>query len=137
MRFATSAEATWPGNFRDLNAAVTRMATLAAGGRITVAIVEEELERLRGKWQRGDDDGSESILERHLSREQREKIDPFDRGQLAEVLQTCEAGRGRFGSGAGVVCGFANEKGWSNDADRLRKYLARFGLEWKNLRVGE
>ena len=30
---ATSTEAAWSGNFRDLNAAVTRMATLAGGGR--------------------------------------------------------------------------------------------------------
>jgi transcriptional regulatory protein RtcR len=33
-------------NFRDLNAAVVRMATLAQGGRISVKIVEEEIERL-------------------------------------------------------------------------------------------
>src|SRR5262249_6687802 len=33
LDFAT--EWSWPGNFRDFNAAVTRMATLGAGGRIT------------------------------------------------------------------------------------------------------
>jgi transcriptional regulatory protein RtcR len=26
-----------------------------------------------------------------------------------------------------------NEKKTANDADRLRKYLARFGLEWRDL----
>ena len=41
LRFARGWE--WPGNFRDFNAAVTRMATLAHGGRITEAEVEEEL----------------------------------------------------------------------------------------------
>jgi hypothetical protein len=32
-------------NFRDLNAAVVRMATLAQGGRISVEIVEEEIDQ--------------------------------------------------------------------------------------------
>ena len=31
LRFAASGEAVWKANFRDLNAAVTRMATLAPG----------------------------------------------------------------------------------------------------------
>lgn len=35
LAFATSSEAIWPGNFRDLNASVTRMTTLAPGGRVT------------------------------------------------------------------------------------------------------
>ncbi|HTN88388.1 MAG TPA: hypothetical protein VL242_32130, partial [Sorangium sp.] len=53
LRFATSREAVWPGNFRDFNAAVTRMATLAPGGRIGVEIVDEEIERLSEAWRRG------------------------------------------------------------------------------------
>ena len=47
LDFATGADAAWSGNFRDLNAAVTRMATFAAGGRITVEIVEAEIARLQ------------------------------------------------------------------------------------------
>ena len=43
LAFATSGAARWSGNFRDLNAAVTRMATLAPGGRITVEQVEAEV----------------------------------------------------------------------------------------------
>ena len=50
LKFATAADANWAGNFRDLNAAVTRMATLAAGGRVTVEIVEGEIDRLRSSW---------------------------------------------------------------------------------------
>lgn len=52
MRFAQSSEAAWLGNFRDLTASVTRMATLAEGGRITTGLVEAELQRLRWMWQR-------------------------------------------------------------------------------------
>ena len=39
LAFATSAEAIWPGNFRDFNGALLRMATLAPGGRITSDVV--------------------------------------------------------------------------------------------------
>ncbi len=43
LSFATSPRARWLGNFRDLNAAITRMATLATSGRITENLVEEEI----------------------------------------------------------------------------------------------
>src|SRR6185436_13260223 len=39
LSFATSSPARWPGNFRDFNGAILRMATLADGGRITTEIV--------------------------------------------------------------------------------------------------
>lgn len=35
VAFATSSRAAWTGNFRELSASVTRMATLADAGRIT------------------------------------------------------------------------------------------------------
>ena len=37
LRFAAAPDASWSGNFRDLAASVTRMATFAPGGRIDVA----------------------------------------------------------------------------------------------------
>ncbi|MDD5273701.1 MAG: RNA repair transcriptional activator RtcR, partial [Methylovulum sp.] len=39
LQFAKSPEATWNSNFRDLNASIIRMATLADGGRITLEVV--------------------------------------------------------------------------------------------------
>ena len=54
LAFATSPEAAWRGNFRDLNAAVTRMATLAPGGRIDDDVVSEEIARLRDTWSHAD-----------------------------------------------------------------------------------
>ena len=50
LSFAIAPSAKWSGNFRDLNAAVVRMATLAAGRRIDDAGVDEEIERLRRQW---------------------------------------------------------------------------------------
>ena len=53
LKFAESRDTEWRGNFRDLNAAVTRMATLAPRGRIRVEEVALEEQRLRDHWQRG------------------------------------------------------------------------------------
>ena len=53
LKFAKSAEAKWTGNFRDLSASVTRLATLADGGRIPVELVDAEIQRLHWLWQRG------------------------------------------------------------------------------------
>ena len=134
LKFATGPEATWPGNFRDLNAAITRMATLAGGGRITVDLVSEEIERLRGQWLSSDGDPRcEPVLERHLTREQLESIDPFDRIQLAEVIRACEASRSLSEAGRLLFSVSRQRKGSANDADRLRKYLARHGLDWRTI----
>ena len=55
-------EAQWTGNFRDLAGAVARMATLAPGGRITPAVVDDEIERLRMVWRGPAEGASDSAL---------------------------------------------------------------------------
>jgi transcriptional regulatory protein RtcR len=138
LKFAVSADARWQGNFRDLNGAITRMATLAPGGRISTQVVEEEVERLSSTWSgwksAGSDDGGQS-LEELLGAEMLEEIDLFDRLQLAAVIKVCrecrtlsEAGRTLFGSSR-------ERKKTANDADRLRKYLSRFSLSWDQLKI--
>ena len=88
------AEAVWSANFRDLGAAVTRMATLAPGGRINEAIVAEEIERLRRAWMRTPLDPDADLLQNFIGAEKLQNIDLFDRAQLAAVLRVCrEAGR--------------------------------------------
>jgi len=138
LKFAVSPGARWQGNFRDLNGAITRMATLAPGGRISNQVVEEEIERLSSAWSAskstGLDDGDKP-LEEMLDAERLEEIDLFDRMQLVAVIKVChecrtlsEAGRTLFGSSR-------ERKKAPNDADRLRKYLARFGLSWDRLKI--
>ncbi|XXF80364.1 RNA repair transcriptional activator RtcR [Myxococcaceae bacterium GXIMD 01537] len=133
LRFATSAEARWSGNFRDLNAAVLRMATLASGGRITRDGVEEEQERLRAQWTRGDSPAQVSagnVLEEVLGAERASELDRFDRVQLADVLTVCRQARSLSDAGRVLFAQSRAKKQSVNDADRLRKYLARFGLSW-------
>ena len=133
LAFATSAEATWPGNFRDFNAAITRMATLSAGGRITVGIVDEEIGRLKAQWHPVAPDDGEAIVGELVGRDALEKIDPFDRVQLAEVIRICRASRSLSDAGRQLFAASRTQKATPNDADRLRKYLARFGLDWRTV----
>ena len=134
LRFASSPEAVWSGNFRDLNAAVTRMATLAAGGRITVEIVEDEVQRLRDLWGPAPDESSPtSDLTGLIDRTTLEAIDPFDRVQLAEVVRVCRQSRSLSEAGRTLFSASRLQKQKPNDADRLRKYLSRFKLDWNSV----
>jgi len=131
LAFAMAPGAAWAGNFRDLAASVTRMATLSPGGRIDRDCVDAEIERLRRLWsgQTGEADG----LERLLGEERLAAIDPFDRVQLAEVVRVCCVSRSLSEAGRALFAASRQLRASTNDADRLRKYLARFELSWAEL----
>jgi transcriptional regulatory protein RtcR len=130
LAFATSPEARWPGNFRDFGGAISRMATLATGGRIDSATAREEIERLRAAWTVPGGSSDDALLERHLGRKAVAETDLFDRVQLAAVLRVCAESKGLSDAGRKLFAASRARKSSTNDADRLRKYLARFGLEW-------
>ncbi|MBT2117757.1 RNA repair transcriptional activator RtcR [Dyella sp. LX-66] len=127
LRFAQSAEATWHGNFRDLGASLTRMATLAPAGRITVDVVDEELQRLRRLWRR---DEQPDLLREWLGAEL-DALDLFDQLQLREVVRLCRRCRSLSEAGRQLFAASRSKRTSTNDADRLRKYLGRFGLSWE------
>ncbi len=133
MAFATAPEASWPGNFRDFSAAVTRMATLATLGRIGLEQVDDEILRLRCQWQQQPGDIGVS-LQLLLGVERFAELDRFDRAQLADVVVVCRASPSLSAAGRVLFAVSRKKKKSSNDADRLRKYLARFGLDWAALR---
>ena len=132
LAFATSPEARWPGNFRDLAASVTRMATLSPKGRIDVECVEAEIKRLRRLWNSQSDDGL-GILVDVMGEEAVAAIDPFDRVQLAETIRVCRASRSLSEAGRALFSASRARRASTNDADRLRKYLARFDIDWSAL----
>ncbi|KAF0812217.1 Transcriptional regulatory protein GlrR [Andreprevotia sp. IGB-42] len=130
LKFATAPGALWAGNFRELSASVTRMATLADGGRISVECVQEEIGRLQQAWRNTVSSPLDELLGDSAA-----TLDLFDRLQLENVIAVCgqssslsDAGRRLFGISR-------QEKAKANDADRLRKYLARFELDWQQIRV--
>ncbi|HZX32931.1 MAG TPA: RNA repair transcriptional activator RtcR [Rhodocyclaceae bacterium] len=126
LAFAGSPEARWAGNFRELTASVTRMATLAEAGRITEDNVREEIERLRATWT----DGQPADLVAEVLGGQADELDLFDRCQLATVIAACRTGGSLSAAGRQLFAVSRLEKKQPNDADRLRKYLARFGLDF-------
>ena len=129
--FALSGSARWTGNFRDLNAAVVRMATLAQGGRISVEIVKEETERLLASWEKLQAEDPQGMLVQLLDQSARDDI--FDRIQLEHVIRICRESRSMSEAGRRLFGASRSRKTSTNDADRLRKYLSRFGLEWTQI----
>lgn len=135
LRFATSPTTAWRANFRDFGAAITRMGTLAGGGRITSTLVDEETQRLETHWRRlgGEAQVSASLVDQILSEGDASELDLFDRVQLEEVLRICLSSRNQSEAGRVLFAASRARKKSSNDATRLAKYLAKFGLKWSEL----
>lgn len=136
LKWAESSAATWNGNFRDLSASVTRMATLGESGRIGADEVADEIERLETQW-----NGRASLhrshndtIDRFLDVTARQKMDLFDRVQLSAVLNCCERHPTMAAAGRELFAVSLAERASSNDSDRLRKYLQKHGLSWAHIK---
>ncbi len=130
LDFACSKEARWRGNFRELASSITRMATLAEGGRITVDTVADEIERLRTTWHApATRDPVDALLGIAAA-----DIDLFDRCQLGTVIEVCRDSKNLSEAGRRLYASSRKLKNRPNDADRLRKYLMRFGLDWERVK---
>jgi len=128
LRFAETAP--WHANFRDFNAALRRMATLSDGGRIDDAAVAAEIARLTAAARTGAaDDGLAALLGARA-----DELDRFDRVQLADVIAACAAAPSLSAAGRALFARSLAHRSSRNDADRLRKYLARFGLDFEAIR---
>jgi transcriptional regulatory protein RtcR len=134
LEFARSPGAAWSANFRDLNACIIRMATLSPGARITRDALDAEIGRLRGAWSRGEPADPHRALSSRVGSERWERMDLFDRAQLAFVVQVCRESDTLSEAGRKLFAATREHRKVRNDADRLRKYLARFGLDWQACR---
>ncbi|KQM75221.1 RNA repair transcriptional activator RtcR [Xylophilus sp. Leaf220] len=134
LQFAKSSDALWSGNFRDLMASVTRMATLADGGRISTSLVDAEIQRLRWLWQpAGESAQSDVRLDDLLPDGAEGELDLFDRLQLEAVVRVCRQAHSLSDGGRRLFDRSRTQRTVVNDADRLRKYLSKFGLTWEKL----
>ncbi len=134
LAFAVGPLGRWPANFRDLSASITRMATLARGGRIGMELVSEELERLRRSWRIAAGAGlAEDESARALGHEAAEALDRFDRVQLNDVLRVCAKSASVAAAGRELFAASIARRTSRNDSARLTKYLARFGLRFEDL----
>jgi transcriptional regulatory protein RtcR len=112
---------------------ITRLATLANGGRITVDDVAGELKRLQWAWadaapvQQGEVDLTLLLGDK--------AIDPFDAYQLQAVVRVCRQSLSLSDAGRTLFAVSRAQRAVVNDADRLKKYLAKFGLTWDSLKA--
>ncbi|WP_183480675.1 RNA repair transcriptional activator RtcR family protein [Komagataeibacter kakiaceti] len=134
LRFARDPVMPWAGNYRDLSASVRRLCTLAERGRITLPMVEAEILILSHQWAAVRQDGDLALLAGVLP--DPAGVDEFDRAQLAAVVRACRAASSLSAAGRRLFAISRQGKTSQNDADRLRKYLARFGLNWEMVAGG-
>ena len=131
LDFAKDPSSVWRGNFRDLTASATRLVTLSERNRITKSIVEDEIRTLKSQWQGSSRDADEYLVSQFI--EDATSIDRFDLVQLAEVIRTCQSSSSMSEAGRKLFSASRVQKKSSNDADRIKKYLDRFGLRFKEL----
>jgi transcriptional regulatory protein RtcR len=73
------------------------------------------------------------LVARFLPADRIAQLDRFDRTQLADALAACLDARSLSEAGRMLFSASRARRTTANDADRLRKYLARFGLAWQDL----
>ena len=115
---------------------MTRLATLADGGRISAALVEAEIQRLRWLWQRAAPATREQpsgALAGLVDSGTLQTLDLFDRMQLEAVIGICRSARTLSDAGRQLFDQSRTQRNVVNDADRLRKYLQKFGLSWSRI----
>ncbi|MBE7211204.1 MAG: sigma 54-interacting transcriptional regulator [Gluconacetobacter diazotrophicus] len=131
LRFARHPASPWPNNLRDLSVSASRLCATAGRGRITRRMVEEEIALLSAQWAdaAADDDAAllADLVPSPLA------IDEFDRVQLAAVVRACRESASLSAAGRRLFAASRETRGTRNDADRLRKYLARFDLDWHSV----
>lgn len=113
-----------------------RMATLAEGGRIAADQVTNEIQRLEKSWHTQPEIETD-ILESLLTVEQLAGLDLFDRLQLQAVITVCRECSSLSDAGRKLFAVSRNQRSAANDADRLRKYLAKFGLSWAVIKMAK
>ncbi|WP_431688167.1 RNA repair transcriptional activator RtcR [Hahella sp. NBU794] len=138
LKFACSPSALWKGNFRDLNASVTRMATLAEAGEIDVALVEAEMERLGYLWgmelRSATQQAESGLLENLLSPEQMEEMDHLDQVQLEAVVRACRDSSSAAEAGRRLFAASRLKKRRLNDSQRVAAILDKYGLHFDQIK---
>jgi len=135
LKFAHSSDATWRANFRDLNASVTRMGTLADGGRITESVVKIEIQRLKHDWSAGSDQSNpKKTTEKFLDKEIHSSLDLFEHIQLAGIAKVCQNANSMAEAGRILFDLSRQQKKSINDSHRLKQFIEKYGLTFDQLK---
>lgn len=130
LNYAKSPEALWRCNFRDLNASITRMSTLANGGRINLQVVKDEIDRLKQNWQVNQGIKPETDINEWIE----EPIDLFDEYQLAAVIKVCQQSSTAADAGRKLFNISRQNKTSVNDSHRVSQFLNKFKLDFKKIK---
>ena len=86
-------------------------------------------------WERldGGTEAEAGLAAEVLGEEGAAALDRFDRVQLDDVLRVCRMAPTLSAAGRVLFAQSLAQRASTNDADRLRKYLARFGLAFQDL----
>lgn len=129
LDFARDPATRWPGNFRDFSGSIRRLCTLAPRARITRAMVQTEIATLQADWNSAQANDDIRLVADVIG-DAVSDIDPFELVQLAEVIRVCRKSSSLSAAGRALFAVSRSKRKSRNDADRLRKYLGRFDLEW-------
>lgn len=120
----------WAGNFREFHACILRMATLAEGGRILAADVVAEIRRAGGAPK----PAAEHDLVAKVLGAEADKLDMPERAALQAVFKVVAQAKNQAVAGRIAFAGSRPEKVNPNDSDRMKKFLARFGLAFDEVK---
>ncbi|MCG8609631.1 MAG: sigma 54-interacting transcriptional regulator, partial [Pseudomonadales bacterium] len=163
LQFALSEDASWTGNFRDLNASITRMATLAESGEIDDNLVNGEIQTLRYLW--GDDllqpeseksafsrapkaltsaqlssaqfSPAVAILTNYLPESQIESLDLMEQIELATTIMACLESHSAAEAGRKLYNKSRLKRKKTNDGARVITMLEKHGLSFDQLHDSE
>jgi len=108
------------------------MATLSNGGRINEAIVDNEIHRLQLDWSGSQISSTDKELTKLIAPEIYEQLDLFERLQLAQVITICRKSKSMADAGRQLFDKSRLLQTKSNDSQRLRAYLTKYGLKFKS-----
>lgn len=131
---AHAQSAPWPGNFRDFASCIMRMATLAEGGRITSDDVHLEVGQLARAPRADAGLASQQRASAVMTAGQLAQMDEFDRVQLECVLEAIAQTDSMAEAGRRLFAVSRTQKDNPNDSDRVRKFLFKWGLDYKALK---
>ena len=111
------------------------MATLADGGRITIELVEEEIARYKAANNVNTSSLSEDTIDisELISNDIYNSLDEFELVQLSHVVKVCKESSSAAAAAKRLFANSIKEKSSTNNSDRLVKYLAKFGLKFKQI----
>lgn len=138
LEFATSLEAVWCNNLRDLISSTIRMASFSDSNtsdniRITESVVSNEIIQLKNKW-RGFSSKQFPLLEKIVGKAEMDLIDCFYHPQIEEVIKVCLKSKNRSEASRKLYNVSLGKKSSKNDADRLIKFLKIFNLDWDTIK---